>query len=171
MQLQLKLKLKASFYQLLAFDHFYEKYFCLYSTKNVDLTTRWQCVSETILDCYEADLRRGNSTLLQYHVIYHYSTAQPSIGPPLKKLKLVIVYTIQYGGRFKSIQRCDFTWLNHKILVYGFTLNNPKYRAGPQMPTTKNIERQMVSVGDQISQKNSTSGFTWPKILRRVPVS
>ena len=32
-----------------------------------------------------------------------------------------------------------------------------------QMPTTKNIERQMVSVGDPISQKNATSGFTWEK--------
>ena len=29
------------------------------------------------------------------------------------------------------------------------------------MPTTKNIERQMVSVGDPISQKNSASSFTW----------
>ena len=29
------------------------------------------------------------------------------------------------------------------------------------MPTTKNIETQMVSAGDQISQKNSTSTFTW----------
>ena len=36
--------------------------------------------------------------------------------------------------------------------------------AGPQMPTTKNIERQMFSVGDPISQKNSTSGFTWDRI-------
>ena len=35
-------------------------------------------------------------------------------------------------------------------------------RAGPQMPTTKNIERQMVSVGDPISQKNSICGFTGP---------
>ena len=33
-----------------------------------------------------------------------------------------------------------------------------------QMPTTKNIERQMFSVGDPISQKNSTSGFTWDRI-------
>ena len=33
--------------------------------------------------------------------------------------------------------------------------------ADAQMPTTKNIERQMVSVGDPISQKNATSGFTW----------
>ena len=37
-------------------------------------------------------------------------------------------------------------------------------RAGPWMPTTKNIERQMVSVGDQISQKNATSGLTWDRI-------
>ena len=109
MQQQLKLKLKASFYQLLALDIFYEKYFCLYSIKKVDLTTRWQCVMETILDCYEVDLRRDNSTLLQYHVICHYSSAPPSIAPPLKNLKRVIIYTIQYGGRFKSIQRCDFT--------------------------------------------------------------
>ena len=33
-----------------------------------------------------------------------------------------------------------------------------------QMPITKNIERQMVSVGDQGSKKSSTSGFTWDKI-------
>jgi len=33
-----------------------------------------------------------------------------------------------------------------------------------KMPTTKNIERQMFSVGDPISQKNSTSGFTWDRI-------
>ena len=39
--------------------------------------------------------------------------------------------------------------------------------AGPQMPTTRNIERQMVSVGDPISQKNATSGFTWKKISNK----
>ena len=27
------------------------------------------------------------------------------------------------------------------------------------------VERQMISVGDSISKKNSTSGFTWPQIL------
>ena len=37
-------------------------------------------------------------------------------------------------------------------------------RAGGQTSTTKNIERQMVSVGDPISQKNATSGFTWDRI-------
>ena len=31
------------------------------------------------------------------------------------------------------------------------------------MPTTKNIERQMISVGDPISQKKATSGFTWDR--------
>ena len=36
--------------------------------------------------------------------------------------------------------------------------------ADTQMPTTKNIEKQMVSVGDQVSKKNSTSGFTWDGI-------
>ena len=38
------------------------------------------------------------------------------------------------------------------------------YRADTKMPTTKNIERQMGSVGDPISQKNATSGFTWERI-------
>ena len=33
------------------------------------------------------------------------------------------------------------------------------------MPTSKNIERQMISVGYSISKKNSTSGFTRPQIL------
>ena len=36
-------------------------------------------------------------------------------------------------------------------------------RADAQMPTNKNIERQMVSVGNPISQKIETSGFTWPR--------
>jgi len=36
--------------------------------------------------------------------------------------------------------------------------------ADTKMPTTKNIERQMVSIGDSISQKNATSGFTWDRI-------
>ena len=40
-------------------------------------------------------------------------------------------------------------------------------RADAQMPTTKNIERQMVSVGDQVSKKNSTSRFTWDRILSK----
>ena len=31
--------------------------------------------------------------------------------------------------------------------------------ADAQMPTTKNIERQMVSVGDPISEKNATFGL------------
>ena len=42
--------------------------------------------------------------------------------------------------------------------------NESKYGADAQMPTTKNIERQMVSVGDPISEKNATSGFTWDRI-------
>ena len=33
------------------------------------------------------------------------------------------------------------------------------------MPTTKNIERQMVSVGDPISLKNARSGFTWDSLV------
>ena len=37
-------------------------------------------------------------------------------------------------------------------------------RADAQMPSTKNSVRQMVSVGDPISQKNETSGFTWDRI-------
>ena len=36
--------------------------------------------------------------------------------------------------------------------------------ADTKMPTTKNIQRQMGSVGDQVSKKNSTSGFTWDRI-------
>ena len=42
--------------------------------------------------------------------------------------------------------------------------NTKNFRADAKMPTTKNIERQMFSVGDPISQKNSTSGFTWDRI-------
>ena len=49
----------------------------------------------------------------------------------------------------------DFRMSKYKFLCQGTVLKY--FRAGPQMPTTKNIERQMVSVGDQISQKNSTS--------------
>ena len=45
---------------------------------------------------------------------------------------------------------------------------NFSFRAGGQTSTTKNIERQMVSVGDPISQKNATSGFTWDKILSKI---
>ena len=39
-----------------------------------------------------------------------------------------------------------------------------KIWADAQMPTIKNIVRQMVSVGDQVSKKNSTSGFNWNRI-------
>ena len=38
------------------------------------------------------------------------------------------------------------------------------FGANAQMPTTKNIKRQMVSVGDPISQKNSTSASTRDRI-------
>ena len=57
-------------------------------------------------------------------------------------------------------------WSVQFMLTYTadiFFAKNGIERAGPQMPTTKNIERQMVSVGDPISQ-NSTSGFTWDRI-------
>ena len=52
------------------------------------------------------------------------------------------------------------SWLLAKNLSNYFIYLNKKW-AGPQTPTTKNIERQMVTVGDPISQKYSTSGFTW----------
>ena len=39
--------------------------------------------------------------------------------------------------------------------------------ADTKMPTTKNIERQMGSIGDPISQENSTSGFNWDRIASK----
>ena len=51
-----------------------------------------------------------------------------------------------------------------EIFDVQFPGNRIKIRAEAQMSTTKNIERQMVSVGDPISQKNATSGFTWDRI-------
>ena len=49
------------------------------------------------------------------------------------------------------------TYLNHICILFGTNW------AGPQMPTTKNIERQF-SVGDPISRKNSTSAFTGSRV-------
>ena len=42
--------------------------------------------------------------------------------------------------------------------------------ADAKMPNTKNIERLTVSVGDQISKKKSTSGFTWDRISSKTKI-
>ena len=62
----------------------------------------------------------------------------------LKKFSLEIVHT-----------NCSKMASSVEIKIIGVT-----GCADAKMPTTKNIERQMFSVGDPISQKNSTSGFT-----------
>jgi len=62
------------------------------------------------------------------------------------------------------INRCWLSVSLFKVLQIRFIWGSQNYRAGPQMPTTKNIERQVVSVGDPISRKNSTPAFTWDRI-------
>ena len=65
------------------------------------------------------------------------------------------------------------TWWDHELVCSWSTSSWTIYKrhncrssfwADTKMPPTKNIERQMGSVGDPISQKNATSGFTWDRI-------
>ena len=57
-----------------------------------------------------------------------------------------------------------FLTVSFKMLnLYSLTF----LRADAQMLTTKNIEVQMDSVSDPISQKNATFGFSLSKIARR----
>ena len=63
---------------------------------------------------------------------------------------------------FLFIEEYENGLYNKSLILIALYKSN--VRADAKMPTTKNIERQMFSVGDQISQKNSTSGFTWDRI-------
>ena len=95
------------------------------------------------------------------HAIQHMSIEIEYFLCNLRRLLITFEKIAICGHHFEKLIICKRIIFQKSNQLKNKDKNN---WAGPQMPTTKNIERQMVSVGDPISQKKATSGFTWEKI-------
>ena len=124
---------------------------------------KWQCVFESF-----------PVTCFQQNIIKHTILLERSIQVISFRIVFWILMPKHYQCYKERSQHWDESTYNKSdFLDFSIFISISKLTSEYKLSSfvTKNIERHMVSEGDPISQKkNWTSGFTWPKILRRVPV-